>query len=62
MTITQILEALSGSHDKMISFLSSHWQDFLLQYIGVITVVIFGLVLAITIPIIGKNFGDLHFL
>lgn len=56
MTITQILEALSGSHDKMISFLSSHWQDFLLQYIGVITVVIFGLVLAITIPIIGFFF------
>ena len=51
---SDIVEALTGDTDNLISFLANHWQDFLLQYIGILTFAIFGLLLAIVLPVIGN--------
>ena len=51
-----IAKTVSGNPDKVISFLAAHWQDILLQYIGVLTAAIFGLLLAVTIPTIGEGY------
>eukprot|EP00092_Neocalanus_flemingeri_P006838 GFUD01007383.1.p1 GENE.GFUD01007383.1~~GFUD01007383.1.p1 ORF type:complete len:948 (+),score=147.14 GFUD01007383.1:408-3251(+) len=51
-----IAKTISGNPEDAISFLTTHWQDILLQYIGVLTAAIFGLLLAIIIPTIGFFF------
>jgi hypothetical protein len=50
-----IAKTVSSNPDKVISFLTAHWQDILLQYIGILTAAIFGLLLAVTIPTIGEG-------
>ena len=54
LNTTTILSTMSASNDDIIQLFSTHWQDILLQYIGVITVATHGLLFAITIPVIGK--------
>ena len=40
----------------MLKLLSEHWEDLLLQYVGLITAAIFGILLALIIPLIGFFF------
>merc|ERR1711970_1248182 len=56
LNTTTILSTISASSEDITVLLSSHWQDILLQYIGVITIATHGLLLAITIPVIGLVF------
>merc|ERR1719483_1026117 len=56
LNTSEIVETLSSSTDTILSFLTTHWQDILLQYIGVLTLAIHGLLLAVTIPFIGFLF------
>jgi len=45
-----------SSAEPVIEFLSKHWQDILLQYIGILTVAGCGLLMALLIPVIGFFF------
>jgi len=56
LNTTTILSTISASSEDITLLLSSHWQDILLQYIGVITIATHGLLLAIIIPVIGLVF------
>ena len=47
---TMIISAISNGPADGIQFMKEHWQDFLLQYIGVLTTGIFGLLLALILP------------
>ena len=40
--------------DDMPKLLKEHWEELLLQYIGIVTAAICGLLMAITIPVAGK--------
>ena len=42
--------------DKIPALLEEHWEELLLQYIGIITAAICGLLMAITIPVAGKAY------
>jgi len=53
---SMIISAVGESPASGLKFLKSHWKDFLLQYIGVLTTVVFGLLLAIILPLIGLFF------
>ena len=50
---SMIISAVGEGPTACLQFLKLHWQDFLLQYIGVLTTGIFGLLLAIFLPLIG---------
>ena len=57
MTTEEITNAVqSGNTDKLLSLLAEHWQDLLLQYIGLVTAAIFGILIALIIPLIGFFF------
>jgi len=53
---TMIISAISNGPADGIQFMKEHWQDFLLQYIGVLTTGIFGLLLALILPLVGIFF------
>ena len=50
---TMIISAVGEGPQASLQFLKAHWQDLLLQYIGVLTTGVFGLLLAIILPLIG---------
>ena len=50
---SMIISAVGEGPNACLQFLKLHWQDFLFQYIGVLTTGIFGLLLAIILPLIG---------
>lgn len=56
LNTTKIVQILTSDSDTILSFLATHWQDILLQYIGVLTVASHGLLLAVLIPITGLLF------
>eukprot|EP00090_Calanus_glacialis_P030997 TRINITY_DN5063_c0_g1_i1.p1 TRINITY_DN5063_c0_g1~~TRINITY_DN5063_c0_g1_i1.p1 ORF type:complete len:942 (-),score=271.59 TRINITY_DN5063_c0_g1_i1:188-3013(-) len=53
---SMIISAVGEGPNACLQFLKLHWQDFLFQYIGVLTTGIFGLLLAIILPLIGLFF------
>jgi len=46
----------SSNTESILKSLSDNWEDLLLQYVGVLTVAIFGILLALIIPLIGFFF------
>ena len=50
------MTAAEGGPESALAFLGSHWQDLLLQYIGLLTTALFGLLLALLLPVIGFFF------
>ena len=46
------------SKDQLPQLLGDHWQELLLQYIGIVTAAICGLLMAIAIPIAGMYFSS----
>ena len=44
---------LNTPRDRLPRLLSEHWEELLLQYIGVVTAAICGLLMAMAIPVIG---------
>ena len=56
-----ILDTMSKG-EPLETLLEDHWQELLLQYIGIVTAAICGLLMAITIPVAGTNRkGDILF-
>jgi len=53
---SQVAEAVQGGEAQIVGFLEKHWQDVILQYIGILTTAIFGLLLAVVIPFAGFCF------
>ena len=49
-----ILDTMSKG-EPLETLLEDHWQELLLQYIGIVTAAICGLLMAITIPVAGTN-------
>ena len=43
------------SKDQLPKLLKDHWQELLLQYIGIVTAAICGLLMAISIPVAGMT-------
>ena len=43
----------ADKQEELISLLTSHWQDLLLQYVGLLTAALLGLLAALLIPLIG---------
>ena len=55
MTTEEITNAVqSGNTDKLLSLLAEHWQDLLLQYVGLLTAVVVGLLTALCLPVVGE--------
>ena len=52
---SMIISAIGQGPEASFQFFKLHWQDFLLQYIGVLTTGVFGLLLAFILPLIGKH-------
>ena len=52
---TMIISAVGQGPEAFLQFFKLHWQDFLLQYIGVLTTGVFGLLLALILPLIGMS-------
>ena len=48
-----IIDAVNKGPEESLHLVEEHWKDLLLQYIGLLTAVIVGLLLAILLPIIG---------
>merc|ERR1719397_1478324 len=50
---TELLsKTVAGGGPELLSFLETHWQDILLQYIGLLTAAVLGLLLALVFPVI----------
>jgi len=56
LNISMVARAISAGPESSLSFLSSHWQQLLLQHIGVLTALVFGLLLAGLLPLVGFFF------
>ena len=50
-----IITAVESGPEDSINLIKDHWQDLLLQYIGLLTAVIVGVLLALCLPFIGKE-------
>jgi len=53
---SMIISAVGQGPEASFQFFKLHWQEFLLQYIGVLTTGVFGLLLAFILPLIGLFF------
>lgn len=51
-----IFEAVESGPGSVLDLITSHWQDVLLQYIGLLTTAVFGIILALIIPLYGFCF------
>ena len=51
--VSMIIDAVNKGPEESLHLVEEHWKDLLLQYIGLLTAVIVGLLLAIFLPIIG---------
>ena len=57
LTTQRVSEAVgSGKQEDVITFLTTHWQDILLQYVGLLTAALLGVLAALLIPLIGFFF------
>lgn len=53
INITMIQTAVQGGLGDIVDLVKSHWQDLLLQYVGLLTAVIVGLLTALCLPVVG---------
>ena len=53
LNTSQIISAASRGPEESLKLVKDHWKDLLLQYIGLLTAVIVGLLLAICLPLTG---------
>merc|ERR1719347_761780 len=56
LNTSQVISAARGGRDPALKLAADHWQDLLLQYIGVLTIALFGIFLALLLPLIGFFF------
>ena len=56
LNATVILKTIENDPGDLPNILENHWEELLLQYIGVITASICGLLMALAIPFAGKYF------
>ena len=56
LNVTTIVKTVSRGPEPAFDFLTQHWQQLLLQHIGVLTATVFGLLLAGLLPVIGFFF------
>merc|ERR1719336_1091870 len=56
LNTSQVISAARGGQDPSLKLVADHWQDLLLQYIGVLTIALFGIFLALILPVIGFFF------
>ena len=56
LNATVILKTIENDPGDLPKILENHWEELLLQYIGVITASICGLLMALAIPFAGKYF------
>lgn len=56
INVSQLVTAAEGGPESALAFLGEHWQDLLLQYIGLLTTALFGVLLALLLPVIGFFF------
>jgi len=50
---SDIIDAVNRGPEATLSLVKEHWQDLLLQYIGLLTAVIVGILLAVCLPFVG---------
>ena len=50
---SMIITAVNRGPEESINLAKDHWKDLLLQYIGLLTAVILGLLLAVCLPLTG---------
>ena len=53
LNTSQIISAASRGPEESLELVKDHWKDLLLQYIGLLTAVIVGLLLAVCLPLTG---------
>merc|ERR1719334_3080119 len=56
LNTSQVISAVQGGEEPSLKLAAKHWQDLLLQYIGVLTIALFGIFLALLLPVIGFFF------
>merc|ERR1719495_592256 len=56
LNTSQVISAVQGGEEPSLKLAADHWQDLLLQYIGVLTIALFGIFLALLLPVIGFFF------
>merc|ERR1719153_2049652 len=56
LNTSQVISAVQGGEEPSLKLAADHWQDLLLQYIGVLTIALFGIFLALLLPLIGFFF------
>ena len=56
LNVSQLVTAAEGGVEPSLRLLTDHWQDLLLQYIGLLTTALFGVLLALLLPAIGFFF------
>ena len=57
VTTQKVSEAVgSGKQEDVLELLSTHWADILLQYVGLLTAAVLGVLAALIIPLIGFFF------
>ena len=53
INISTIRSAVGGGLEDTVDLVKTHWQDLLLQYVGLLTAALLGLLAALLIPLIG---------
>ena len=54
INLTMIHTAVMGGLEDTVELVRSHWQDLLLQYVGLLTAVVVGLLTALCLPVVGE--------
>ena len=55
INISTIRSAVRGGLEDTVDLVKTHWQDLLLQYVGLLTAVIVGLLTALCLPVVGES-------
>ena len=55
INISTIRSAVRGGLEDTVDLVKTHWQDLLLQYVGLLTAVIVGLLTALCLPVVGEQ-------
>ena len=54
INISTVRRAVRGGLEDTVDLVKTHWQDLLLQYVGLLTAVIVGLLTALCLPVVGQ--------
>ena len=53
LNFSMVINAVNDGPEGVLTLVKDNWQDLLLQYIGLLTAVLVGVLLAILLPLIG---------